>query len=191
MHGSAINKLGRLEKNKRVKEGPCIFPFTYKWQEHTKCFPTPKGDICATSLSTSSKKRTLKTYGYCIKKQKKKITLKRPKKVRIRTATPRKKIEVKKRKRTKSKQTKKVKMSKSIRVRKPKKIKVVKLKPLNKSLIDLLARLKEQMQLEGEPFRARAYHKAMETVMMHTAPITDVNVLKGKPAIGKTILAII
>ena len=77
MFGSVVNNKGKTETNKKVKEGPCIFPFTYKWESHDKCYPTKKGDICATSLDTKvPKRRTLKTYGYC-KKPKLKITLKK------------------------------------------------------------------------------------------------------------------
>ena len=74
MFGSAVNNKGKLEKNQKVKEGPCIFPFTYKWKEHNECIPTEKGKICATSLK-KGKRRTLKTYGYC--KVKPKVTLKK------------------------------------------------------------------------------------------------------------------
>ena len=62
MKGIAINKLGKTEKNKNVKEGDCIFPFKYKKKTHTGCVETEKGDICATSVS---ERQTLKTYGYC------------------------------------------------------------------------------------------------------------------------------
>ena len=64
MFGVKTNKLGKEEKNQKVKEGPCIFPFKYKREEHDKCVETPKGDICATSVSPRG---TLQTYGYCKK----------------------------------------------------------------------------------------------------------------------------
>ena len=67
MKGIAINKYGKVEKNKNVKDGECIIPFNYKWKEHNKCFETEKGDICATSVS---ERNTLKTYGYCVKDDK-------------------------------------------------------------------------------------------------------------------------
>ena len=86
MFGSDVNNKGKTEKNQKVKAGPCIFPFTYKWKEHNTCVSTEKGDICATSLSTKRpKKRTLKTYGYCTKKPKitiKKSTMKKIKKLK-------------------------------------------------------------------------------------------------------------
>jgi hypothetical protein len=60
--GIAINKLGKVEKNQKVKEGRCHFPFKYKKAVHDKCIPTEKGEICATSVN---ERGTLKTYGYC------------------------------------------------------------------------------------------------------------------------------
>jgi hypothetical protein len=78
MFGSTKNALGKIEKNQKVKEGDCIFPFNYKRETHTKCYPTDKGEICATSVSDRG---TLKTYGYCQKKKNK--TLKKKKKLKI------------------------------------------------------------------------------------------------------------
>ena len=60
-----VNNKGKTEKNAKVKEGDCIFPFKYKWKEHHDCFETPLGDICATEINPKS--RTLVKYGYCIK----------------------------------------------------------------------------------------------------------------------------
>ena len=62
MYGNARNNKGKLEFNKKVKPGKCIIPFKYKWKSHDKCYETPKGPICATSVSDRG---TLKTYGYC------------------------------------------------------------------------------------------------------------------------------
>jgi DNA ligase (NAD+) len=67
MHGSNINNNGKIEKNAKVKEGECIFPFKYKHKLHDKCFETDKGEICATSINNNG---TLQTYGYCIDKKK-------------------------------------------------------------------------------------------------------------------------
>ena len=64
MYGFNINNKGKVEKNANVKEGECIIPFNYKWKTHDECFDTPKGSICATSVSD---RNTLKTYGYCKK----------------------------------------------------------------------------------------------------------------------------
>ena len=62
MKGININKLGKLEKNQKIKEGDCIFPFKHLWKEHNECVDTEKGKICATSVT---ERGTLKTYGYC------------------------------------------------------------------------------------------------------------------------------
>ena len=74
MKGFAINKLGKLEKNKKVKEGDCIFPFKYndgtgkKEYKDGECAERDKskkyGKICATSKTPTG---LLKTYGYCEK----------------------------------------------------------------------------------------------------------------------------
>ena len=53
MKASNINKFGKKEKNKKILEGDCVFPFKYKWEEHNHC---------ATSVND---KKTLKTFGYC------------------------------------------------------------------------------------------------------------------------------
>jgi len=70
MYGSNVNNKNKIEKNKKIKQGNCIFPFMYKWKSHNKCFVTPKGKICATDISFP--RRTLKKKGYCIKKRTKK-----------------------------------------------------------------------------------------------------------------------
>ena len=188
MFGSDINNKGKKEKNQKVKAGPCIFPFTYKWKEHTKCVPTNKGDICATSLSEKRpQKRTLKTYGYCTKKPKikiKKSTVRKLRKLKGRKL-PIKKIHKNKKKSNKATPTIRVKMPKKIRIKKKA---TPKSQGLNKSLLGILGQLEDLMKLKGEPFRARAYHNAAETIMLYQEPITDIKQLKGKPGIGKTIM---
>ena len=42
MYGSKQNKLGKIENNAKVKEGECIFPFKYKWQEHEEMLSNSK-----------------------------------------------------------------------------------------------------------------------------------------------------
>ena len=81
MRGTSKNKLGKIEKNAKIKEGDCIFPFKYKWQSHDMCVETEKGAICATEINPET--RTLKKYGYCesepeIKTYFKKSSLKKP-----------------------------------------------------------------------------------------------------------------
>jgi len=63
MKGTIKNKFGKKEKNAKIKEGECIFPFKYKWKTHDKCFETDKGKICATEINQETK--TLTKYGYC------------------------------------------------------------------------------------------------------------------------------
>lgn len=59
----------------------------------------------------------------------------------------------------------------------------------NEQFIDILDRLATIMTKHGEPFRARAYQKAQETIMtMCQVDITSPNDLKGKPGIGDTIM---
>jgi len=58
----------------------------------------------------------------------------------------------------------------------------------NEQFIDLMEKLANIMLKQGEPFRARAYQKAQETLMAYSSDIISVDQLKGKPAIGPTIL---
>ena len=60
---------------------------------------------------------------------------------------------------------------------------------LNEELITLLDKLQTIMAKQGEPFKARAYKKAEETIMEFTDDIVDVQQLKGKPGIGETIMS--
>ena len=57
----------------------------------------------------------------------------------------------------------------------------------NESFINLLDKLTNIMLLKGEQFRAKAYSKAMTTIMQITQDITHIEQLKGKPNIGDTI----
>lgn len=59
---------------------------------------------------------------------------------------------------------------------------------LNEEFISMLGELNDIMMLQGEPFRARAYGKAQETVMTYNGDITSVEQLNGKPGIGTTIM---
>ena len=99
MRGTRKNRKGKIEKNKKVKEGPCIFPFKHKRKDYDVCMETDKGEICATEIN--EKTRTMTKYGYCepeercpsrksspkVSKPKKKTTsprktLKKPKKLK-------------------------------------------------------------------------------------------------------------
>ena len=59
---------------------------------------------------------------------------------------------------------------------------------LNEEFISILGELNDLMTLQGEPFRARAYGKAQETVMTYNGDITSVEQLKDKSGIGSTIM---
>ena len=165
-YGTNINNKNFVEKNKQVKKGKCLFPFTYKKKSYDKCLETAKGPICATSLSEkNTKRRTLKTYGYCYKINK---TLKNAK---LRKNKLIKKIEIKQLKTRRN--TKPLKMSSKI---------------LNTSLIDLLEKLTKIMKNRGEFFRAKAYSDAADAVRLYDGEIVDIKQLNSIPGIGKTVM---
>lgn len=58
----------------------------------------------------------------------------------------------------------------------------------NEQFIDILEKLSDIMTKQGEPFRARAYQKAVETIMNYPDDIINPNQLKGLPGIGDTIM---
>jgi len=199
MYGNNVNNKGKLEKNKKIKEGPCIFPFMYKWKTHDKCITTPKGDICATEISMP--RRTLKKKGYCVKKSTKKKTLKR----KVDKSKVKKKgtLVLKKRKIDKSK----VRKRGTLRIKKLKKklrlpSKIEKSKSINKSIkhkstdmpsmntqfVKVLEQLESLMTKKGQHFRARAYSKAKEAIILYKNPIKKVEDLKGQKGIGDTTL---
>ena len=68
------------------------------------------------------------------------------------------------------------------------KLKLKTKKILNEELIQLLEKLQQLMMMKKEPFRARAYEKAAETIMLLTEDVVNISQLKGKPAIGDTIM---
>jgi len=210
MKASDINKKGKKEKGKKVKGGECIFPFKYQWKEHNECFETEKGDICATSVSDRG---TLKTYGYCEKSKSKsplKTTLKTKSKSKSKDSLEKRTVKKTLKKKKKlvivdkfSPKEKRKTQSKSplnkekLNSKSPNKIKetiemdlkpTTKSKPMNKELIDIMEELADIMMRQGEPFKARAYKKASETIMAYPEDITDVKELKNKPGIGKTIM---
>jgi NAD-dependent DNA ligase len=61
-------------------------------------------------------------------------------------------------------------------------------KRYNESFIDILDQLAAIQTKQGEPFRARAYLKAQETIMTYPKNITSVEDIKGLPNIGPTII---
>jgi NAD-dependent DNA ligase len=59
---------------------------------------------------------------------------------------------------------------------------------LNEVFIDVMDKLSDIMMKQGEPFRARAYQKAQETIMTYPTDIIHPDQLKGLPHIGPTIM---
>ncbi|MEN8734513.1 MAG: hypothetical protein ABF329_06825, partial [Lentimonas sp.] len=171
MYGSTKNIFNKTEKNKRIKEGECIFPFKYKWKNHTDCYNTPKGAICATEINPKS--RTLTKYGYCKNstlKSSNKSSLKSSNKSSFKSSLS-------------SSNSKKMK-DKSPSIEPPKKT----MKSYNQDFIDALNEMNKLMILKGEPFRARAYLKAVQTIKSYPEPIYNTDQIKDLPHIGKTIL---
>lgn len=70
------------------------------------------------------------------------------------------------------------------------KVSTSKISPIsyNKSLIDSFSELESIMMAKGEPFRARAYKKAKESIMSHTSPIRTEKDIASLPGVGKTIV---
>ena len=67
MYATNKNNRNRTIKNKKIKEGSCIFPFKYLWKTHNECIETPSGKICATEVNPKTK--TLTKYGFCKEKK--------------------------------------------------------------------------------------------------------------------------
>ena len=61
-------------------------------------------------------------------------------------------------------------------------------KRYNEEFIELMEKLNNIMLKQGEPFRARAYQKAQETIMSYPEDINTTSQLQGKPGIGSTIM---
>jgi NAD-dependent DNA ligase len=62
------------------------------------------------------------------------------------------------------------------------------LKSYNEEFINLLDKLGGIMMKHGEPFRAKAYQKAQESIISYPNKITSVSQLEGLPGIGTTIM---
>ena len=190
-YGTNINNKNKLEKKKRVKSGKCVFPFKYKLKTHDNCLSTDKGKICATTINP--KTRTLKTYGYCYKKNTTKKALKKRSQITKISIIGLKKKKKKKKVKTlkKRKKTLKKKTFKRIEVNKLKTNKVTKIMNktrLNEKLIQLLEKLTKLMKSKGQFFRQKAYSDAADAVRLYDGDILDINVLKDKSGIGKTIM---
>ena len=64
----------------------------------------------------------------------------------------------------------------------------MKKKIYNDDFINILSELQDIESRLGEPFKARAYQKAAETIMLFKGDITDPKQLIGQPGIGKTMM---
>ena len=199
MIGINVNNKGKIEKNAKVKEGECIFPFKYKWETHNKCYKTDKGDICATEINP--KTQTLIKYGYCINRKKgtEKKALKKSKKLKIVEKNSNKTLS-----KTKLKSNSPLKQKTLKKSRMPKKLKIVekdtktniksksmspeKDRRLNEELIDILNEFGQLLNAQGELFRARAYINAADQIALVREDITTIDEIKKLPRVGKTII---
>lgn len=135
-------------------------------------------------LSNKNKKKTLK------KGTKKKTPRRKIDKSKIRKTLKHKKINKNKIRSTlkvKKIQSNKIEIKKNIR----KSIKHNTLKTsmkYNDKFVNILEKLESLMMKKGEHFRARAYTKAKEAIILYKSPITKVEQLKEQKGIGKTIL---
>ena len=227
MRGTLVNNLGKVEKNAKVKEGDCIFPFKYKRESHSQCIDTEKGAICATEVNP--KTNTMVKYGYCSDPvQKHSKTQKKMKNKKLKLVEVEKGVLVQESKieaicqrlsntpkpaseKLKSKTSKTLKSEKKMKTpeRKTLKKKGTKLKLVesfdvkssvsskrmdetlpkryNEDFIRLLGKLKDVMMQQGEPFRARAYQKAMESIMLYDKDIENVDQIAKLPGVGAII----
>lgn len=57
----------------------------------------------------------------------------------------------------------------------------------NEKLVNVLEEMEKIMMKQGEPFKARAYSKAKESILEITTDIVNIDDIKGKKAIGKSV----
>lgn len=195
MEGYIVNEKGNTEKNKKVKAGACIFPFKYKGQVYNECLVTPNGKVCATEINT--KNGIMTKYGYCLPTSPKKGTVKKAhrsyKTLKAKTPSPPARDKT-----PKAKTPSPVKKKRTIKIRIKKtdiksltqvntSMPYVEQKRWNEDFIKILGELADIMQRQGEPFKARAYQKAQETVMTYDGDISNLAQIIDLPGIGKTI----
>ena len=61
-------------------------------------------------------------------------------------------------------------------------------KRYNEEIIVLMEKVSDIMSKRGEPFRAKAYQKARDTLLLHNTDITGLEMLNGLPGFGPTII---
>jgi DNA ligase (NAD+) len=163
MRGITINNKNKTEKNKKIKEGECIFPFQYKYKLHTKCLDVEKGKICATEVNP--KTQTLTKYGYCVIQ--KNIKQGKLKNISHKTTLKKKRLKI---------------------INPSKLTEMPQTKRLNEEFVKVLTELNDIMLRKGEPFRAKAYREAADAIMLFKEDITDPKQLAEVKGIGKTIM---
>ena len=221
MKATAKNRKNKIERHKKIKEGNCIFPFTYKRKVHKQCFETEDGPICATEIN--SKTGVLSKYGYCVvdttepvikeadtnvtesKKtppnlgkgtEEKALPIEKQKTIKLKSKTPPKAKTIKKLnyklklvEKTPTPKKEDIKISPEVKIEKEKmSVTSPEAKRYNEEFISILGELNDIMIKQGEPFRAKAYGKAQETIMTINEDITELSQLKGKPGLGTTIM---
>ena len=221
MKATAKNRKNKIERHKKIKEGNCIFPFTYKRKVHKQCFETEDGPICATEIN--SKTGVLSKYGYCVvdttepvikeadtnvtesKKtppnlgkgtEEKALPIEKQKTIKLKSKTPPKAKTIKKLnyklklvEKTPTPKKEDIKISPEVKIEKEKmSVTSPEAKRYNEEFISILGELNDIMIKQGEPFRAKAYGKAQETIMTINEDITSLEQLKGKPGLGTTIM---
>ena len=85
-------------------------------------------------------------------------------------------------------ETKKISKNKKTSSNKTKKMSLQTNKRYNEEFSKILSELETILMRQGEPFKARAYKKADETILGITDDITSYKQLEGKPGIGIAIL---
>jgi NAD-dependent DNA ligase len=157
--------------------------------------PRPKGSKNKKrKITTSSSQKNKKTSNEKTKRAKKNTDTRKKKKLIIESSTP--SPEIKKidsilpekigETKTDLKISPNIKQMTTTPVNKPQT--VLPSGRLNEKFIDLMEQLSNIMLKQGEPFRARAYQKAQETIMAYPNDILSPADLKGKPGIGSTIM---
>ena len=155
---------------------------------------TPSPVKMKTPSPVKSKRKTIR-----IKLKKKTVKARTPSPVKIKTKTP-SPVKAKTPSPVKAKtpspvpvKTKKTTIKKKVRFDNThlKPISVIETMPpekrWNESFIKVLEELADIMMRQGEPFKAKAYQKAQETIMTYEGDISSVDQIKHLPGIGKTI----
>ena len=189
MFGSQINNLGKIERNAKVKKHNVYFHLNINGKLTTNAIPHQRFHLCNISNRPSNPQNVwiLSNYEKVASKKKsvKSRTKKRAPSPSPTTAKIKKNIDLDLSKNTIL--TKKTTvMDKTDRKSKSKsKTPEPTGKRYNEDFIKQMKELDYYLSLRGEIFRARAYKRAMETIMAIPEDITSVEQLKGKKALVK------